>query len=121
MSKISSLIDRLQELASSAPAEHQSQLFRQVVAFRAMFKEQKVRFMEFLQLSEEYANSYLLDISAEIQQQSSYLNKLEGRLKTAKKLCGEVVEMKQFYESRTVAIMQDLRATGKAASCRPQR
>jgi hypothetical protein len=116
MKKLSSLIDRLQDLASSAPAEHQSQLLRQVVAFRATSKGQKERFMGFLQLSEEYANKYLLDISAEIQQQSSFLDKLEGRLEAARKLRGEAVELKTFYESGTVAIMQDLRATGKAAS-----
>jgi hypothetical protein len=118
MKKLSSLIDRLQDLASSAPAEHQSQLLRQVVAFRATSKGQKERFMGFLQLSEEYANKYLLDISAEIQQQSSFLDKLEGRLEAARKLRGEAVELKKFYESGTVAIMQDLRATGKAASPR---
>jgi hypothetical protein len=118
MKKLSDLIDRLQELASSAPAEHQFQLLKHVVAFRAMIKGQKERFMEFLQLSEEYANSYLLDISSEIEQQSSYLNKLERRLKAAKELRGDAVELKQYYESRTVAIMQDLRAKGEAASCR---
>jgi hypothetical protein len=72
--------------------------------------------MEFLQLSEEYANSYLLDISPEIQQQSSFLDKLEGRLEAAKKLRGEAVELQSLYESRTVAAMDGLRATGKAAS-----
>ena len=76
--------------------------------------------MEFLQLSEEYANRYLLDISAEIEQQSSFLDKLEGRLETAKKLREEVVDLQTLYVSGTVAAMQDLRAKGKAASCRSQ-
>ena len=62
MNKLSSLIDRLQELASSAPEEQRSQLLRQVVALRATSKKQKEHFTEFLQLSEEYANRYLLDI-----------------------------------------------------------
>ena len=56
MSKLSGLIDRLDELASLAPVEHQSQLSRQVVTLRAAFKKQQERCIEFLQLSEEYAN-----------------------------------------------------------------
>ena len=121
MNKLSSLIDRLHELASSAPAEHRSQLSDQVAALRATSEKQQEHYMEFLQLSEEYANRYLLDISAEIEQQSSFLDKLEGRLETAKKLREEVVDLQTLYVSGTVAAMQDLRAKGKAASCRSQR
>jgi hypothetical protein len=77
--------------------------------------------MEFLQLSEEYANKYLLDIDAYIQQQSSFLAKLEGRLEAAKRLRGEAAELQMLYESGTVATMKNLRATGKATPCRPQR
>jgi hypothetical protein len=116
MSKLSSLIDRLQELVSSAPAEHRSQLLTEVVALRATSKKQKEHFMEFLQLSEEFANRYLLDIFAEIKQQSSFLEKLEGRLEGAKTLRAEAGDLKKLYESKTVAAMQDLRATSKAAS-----
>ena len=76
MDKLSSLIDRLQELASSAPPQHRAQLLNQVVALRATSEKQKDHFTEFLQLTEEYANRYLLDISAEVQQQSSFLKKL---------------------------------------------
>ncbi|KAF8486446.1 hypothetical protein DFH94DRAFT_184318 [Russula ochroleuca] len=111
MNKLSSLIDRLQELASSAPAEQRAPLLRQVVALRSTSKKQHEHFMEFLQLSEEYANKYLLDISAEIQQQSSFLDKLERRLEAAKKLRGEAVDLQMFYQSGTVAIMENLRAT----------
>jgi hypothetical protein len=114
MNKLSNLIDRLQELASAAPAEHRSQLLRQVVELRATFKRQQERFIEFLQLSEEYANKYLLDISAEIQQQSTVLDNLEERLEAAKKLHEEAVDLQTFYESGTAAAMKDLRATGKA-------
>jgi len=113
MKKLSSLIDRLQELASSAPTEHQSQLMRQVRALRATSKKQQEHFEDFLQLSEEYANEYLLDIDAYIQQQSDFLAKLEGRLEAAKKLRGEAAELQTLYESGTVATMKDLRATGK--------
>ena len=121
MNKLSSLIDRLQELASSAPAERRTQLLRQVVELRVTSKKQQEHFMEFLQLSEEYANRYLLDISAEIQQQSSFLEKLEERLEAARKLRGEAVGLQLLYESETVATMRNLRATGKVVSCRPQR
>ena len=120
MNKLSSLIDRLQELASSAPAEHQSRLLQQAAELRATSKKQKEHFLEFLRLSEEYANRYLLDISDEIKQQSSFLERLEDRLEAAKKLRGEAIELKTLYESRTVATMKDLRATGNAASYRLQ-
>lgn len=117
MNKLSSLIDRLQELASSAPPKHRSKLLGQVAMLRAMFKKQQEHCVEFLQLSEEYANRYLLDISAEIQQQSDFLDKLEERLEAATKLRGEAVDLQMFYESGTVAAMENLRATGKAAFC----
>ncbi|KAF8486434.1 hypothetical protein DFH94DRAFT_184029 [Russula ochroleuca] len=111
MNKLSSLIDRLQELASSAPAERQTQLLRQVAELRVTSKKQQEHFMEFLQLSEEYANRYLLDISAEIQQQSSFLEKLEERLEAARKLRGEAVGLQMLYESGIIATMKNLRAT----------
>jgi hypothetical protein len=114
MKKFSNLIDRLRELATSAPTEHQSQLLRQVKILRAMSNSQQEQFMEFLQLSEEYANEYLLDIDAYIQQQSSFLAKLERRLEAAKTLRGEAAELQMLYESGTVATMKNLRATGKA-------
>ena len=121
MKKLDGLVDRLQELASSAPAEHQSHLFRQVAALRATSKKQKEHFTEFLQLSEEYANRYLLDISDEIHQQSSFLDRLERRLEAARKLRGEAADLQRLYESGTVATMKDLRATGRAASCHLQK
>ena len=117
MDKLSSLINCLEELASSTPAEHQSQLSIQVMALRAKSKKQQEHFIEFLRLSEEYANKYLLDISAEIDQQSFFLEKLEGRVETAKKLREEAVDLQRFYESETVATMENLGATGKASSC----
>ena len=112
MDKLSSLIDRLQELASSAPPEHRSQLLDQVVVLIATSEKRKEYFKEFLQLSEEYSNKCLLDISTEIEQQSTLLEKLEERLKAATKLCGEAVDLQMFYESGTVATMKNFRATG---------
>ena len=114
MNKLSSLIRCLQGLASSAPAEHQSQLLNQVVALHMTSRKQQEHFMEFLQLSEEYADKYLLNISAEIQQQSTFLDNLEECLEAAKKLCREAVDLKMLYESRTVVIMECLHVTGKA-------
>jgi hypothetical protein len=116
MKKLSSLIDRLQELASSVPTENQSRLLSQVKTLRATSEKQQEQFMDFLQLSEEYANEYLLDIDAYLQQQSSFLAKLERRLEAAKKLRGEAAELQMLYESGTVATMKNLRATGKASS-----
>jgi hypothetical protein len=114
MNKLDGLINRLQELASSAPPDHRPQLLNKVAALRTRFKRQQERLIEFLQLSEEYANKYLLDISAKIQQQSTILDNLEARLEAANKLQGDAVNLQMFYESGTVSIMKDLRATGKA-------
>ena len=121
MNTLTSLIDRLQELTSFVPAEHRSRLSNQVVALRVTSKRQREQFIEFLQLSEEYADKYLLDISAEIQQQSTVLDNLQERLEAAEKLRGEAVSLQMLYESGTVATMERFRATGKAASCRLQK
>ena len=115
INKQTNLIVHLQELASSAPADHRSHLLRQVVALRTTSKKQREHCLKFLTLSEECVNRYLLDISAEIQRQRSFLDKLEGRLETASKLRREAVDLKLLYESGTVATMKDLRTTGKAA------
>jgi hypothetical protein len=77
--------------------------------------------MEFLQLGEDCANRYLHHISAEIQRQSIFLDKLEARLEAAKKLREEAVDLQILYKSG-LANIEDLRATGKASvSCRLQR
>jgi division protein CdvB (Snf7/Vps24/ESCRT-III family) len=115
--KLDSLINRLQELASSAPTDHRSQLLNKVAGMRATFKKQQQRCIDFLQLSEDYANKCLLDIDDEIRQQSILLDNLEERLEAAKKLHGDAIDLQKLYESGTVASMNDLRATGKAV-CR---
>ena len=117
MNKLSSLIDRLGGLASSAPEKHRSQLSRKVATLRATFKKQQERCIDFLQLSEEYADKYLLDISTEIRQQSSFLDMLEKRLDMAKTLRQQAVDLRRSYESGTVATMKDVRTTGKTPSC----
>jgi hypothetical protein len=110
MNKLDGLINRLQGLVSSAPPQHRAQLLNKVAALRAAFKRQQERFIEFLKLSEEYADKYLLDISPEIEQQSTTLDNLKERLEAANKLHGEAVELQTFYDSGTVASMKDFRA-----------
>ena len=85
-----------------------------MAGLRETFEEQQARCIEFLQLTEDFANKYLLDIDAEIQQQSILLGNMEERLEAAKKLHGDVIDLQKLYESGTVASMNDLRATGKA-------
>ena len=114
ITKLDGLINRLQDLASSASIDHRPQLLNKVAALRETFKEQQERCIKFLQLSEDYANKYLRDIDAEIRQQSAVLDNLEERLEAAKKLHGDAVDLQMLYESGTVASMNDIRATGKA-------
>ena len=115
ITKLDGLINRLQDLASSASIDHRPQLLNKVAALRATFKKQQERCIKFLQLSEDYANKYLLDIDAEIRQQCTLLDNLEVRLEAAKKLHGDAVDLQMLYETRTVASMKDLRVSGKAA------
>ena len=114
INKLDGLINRLQELASSAPTDHRSHLLNKVSELRATFEKQQGRCIGFLQLSEDYANKYLLDIDDEIRQQRTLLDNLEERLEAAEKLHGDAADLQKLYESGTVASMSDLRATGKA-------
>ena len=50
-------------------------------------------------------------------QKASTVLDMEERLEAAKTLHDDAVDLHTFYESGTVAAMQDLRATGKAVSC----
>jgi len=86
-----------------------------VTALRATLEKQQDRCAEILRLSEDYADKYLLGIDAEIQQQSTLLGNLEERLEASKKLHGDADDLQMYFESETVASMNDLRApTGKA-------
>ena len=115
MNKHSDLVDHLQELASAAPMGHSPRLHRQVATLRTTFRRQQERCIEFLRLTEEYANRYLLDISAEIQQQSSFLDMLEKRLDMAKTLYGQAIDLRKSYEFGTAGAMKNGRNTGEAA------
>ena len=116
MNEFSGLIDRLQELGSSSPAKYRSQLSRQVATLCATFKKQQERYIEILELSEEYATRYLFDISTEIQQQSLLLDMLGKRLDMAKTLHGHAIYLRRSRESGIVNTMKDVSATGKTAS-----
>ncbi len=115
MDKLSDLIDRLEELASATPLDLRRQLYRQVASLRTAFRGQQKRYFEFLRLTEEYANRYLLDISTEIEQQSSFLDKLEKRLDMAKSLYYQADDLRKSYESGTKNVMKSVRETGEAA------
>ena len=114
MDKLSHLIDCLQELASASRSDHRRQLNRQVAALRTAFKRQQKRYFEFLRLTEEYANQYLLDISAEIEQQSSVLDVLEKRVDRAKTLYCQAVDLRRSYKSGTMDAMRSVREEGEA-------
>ena len=110
MEKLSHFLDRLQKLPPSAPAGHQSQ---QVAMLCATFKTHQVRSIDLLRLSEEFAGLYLLDISAEIQRQSSFLAVLKMRSDMAKTLRRQVVDLRRTYKFGTIAPMRDVRTKGK--------
>ena len=113
MDKLSGLIDRLEELACAAPSDYRPQLDKQVAALRKTYKSQRERCIQFLQLTGEYADRYLLDISAEIQQQSSFLEMLQRRLEMAETLYYQAIDLRKSYETGTVNVMKDACKTGK--------
>ena len=114
MDKLSRLIDRLEELASATPMDLRHQLYRQVTSLRTAFKGQQQRYFEFLRLTEDYADRYLLDISNEIELQSTFLDKLEKRLDMAKTLYHQADDLRKSYESGTMNTMKIVRETGGA-------
>ena len=116
MEKLSRLIDRLQELASATPLDRRCQLYRQVTSLRTAFKRQQQRYFDFLQLTEEYADQYLLDIAAEIKQQNSFLDKLEKRLDMEKTLFYRADDLRKSYESGTKKVMKSVREIGEATT-----
>jgi hypothetical protein len=109
---LSALINRLCDLARTAPLETQPQLHRQVAVLRAGFKRQQERCIAFLQLTEEYADRFLSDISEEIQQQTSFLEALERRLDMARSLRKQAVDLRQSYEVGTLDCIKEVRNTG---------
>jgi hypothetical protein len=112
MDKLSALIDRLSEIATTAPQEHHSQLIHQVDALRIDFNKQRNPYAAFLRLAKKYADRFLSDISEEIQQQSCLLDALEKKLDMAKSLRQEVVQLYKSYEVGTLDSIKKVRRTG---------
>jgi len=88
MNKLSGLIDRLEEIASSTPAENRSQLSRQVATLCATFNSTKIR------------------------QPSSSLDMLEKRLDVAMMLPRQAVDLQKPHESGTAGTVQIDAITG---------
>jgi hypothetical protein len=109
---LSTLINRLCSLADNAPQDIQPQLHRQVTTLRADLKKQEERCSAFLQLTKEYADRFLSDISEEIQQQSSFLEALERRVNMASRLREQVVDLRKSYEVGTLNSIKKVRHTG---------
>ncbi|KAI0261144.1 hypothetical protein BC834DRAFT_490885 [Gloeopeniophorella convolvens] len=79
MTRLSGLINLLEKLASSAAPERRPGVNRQVHVLRSSLKKQQERYIEFLQLSRDYADKFLLDISSTIIGQEEFLDTLEKR------------------------------------------
>ena len=114
LDKLSHLSGRLQEFASATSLNSRHQLYRQVALLRTAFRRQKKWYFEFLQLTEEYASRYLLDISVEIEQQRAFLDMLEKRLDMAKTLYRQAVDLRKSYESGTMDFVSSVCETGEA-------
>jgi DNA repair ATPase RecN len=112
MTRLSSLIDQLSELAATAPKEHYPELIRQVDALRTDLSKQQERYAAFLRLTKKYAERFLSDISDEIQQQSSLLEALQKRVDMAKTLHKKVVHLREEYEIGTLKCIKKVRNTG---------
>jgi hypothetical protein len=116
MSKLSALIDDAEALIASESARcylHiKIEMDRQVSELRENLEKQRERFTALLRLTKDYADLVLLDVSEEIQQQSSLLDSLERRLDMAKTLREEVVQLRKSYDVGTLDPIRKLRCTG---------
>ena len=119
MSRLSTLIHQLSELAITAPPEHRRQLTRRAAALRVDFKRQQDRFISFMRLSKRYADRCISDVSEEIQQQTSFLDALEKRLDMAKSLREQAVHLRKSYEVETLQSIKKVRRTGVYLSYLP--
>ncbi len=111
MNRLSTLIDRLSELADTASVEHRPELIRQVTDLCTDFNRQQERYAAFLQLMKEYADRFLSDISEKIQQQSFFLDALEKWLDMAKCLHEKVVCLRESYEVGTLKHIKKVQDT----------
>ncbi|KAI0261147.1 hypothetical protein BC834DRAFT_972927 [Gloeopeniophorella convolvens] len=111
MVRLSGLIDRLRGLASSAPPDRRHEVERQVHTLRNSFKKQQGRYIEFLQLTTDYANQYLLDISSTVMGQEEFLDTLEKRLDMAKERHTHARELLKSFESEIAGPVEDILRT----------
>ncbi|KAI0261155.1 hypothetical protein BC834DRAFT_491268 [Gloeopeniophorella convolvens] len=111
MTRLSGLIDLLENLASSAAPERRPGINKQVQVLRSSLKKQQERYIEFLQLSRDYANKFLLDISSTIIGQEEFLDTLEKRLDMAKELHTQAIRLRKSYENEIAGPVEDIRKT----------
>ncbi|KAI0261150.1 hypothetical protein BC834DRAFT_491052 [Gloeopeniophorella convolvens] len=111
MTRLSGVIGLLEKLASSAPPDRQPGINRQVNVLWSSLKKQQERYIEFLQLSRDYANKFLLDMSSTIIGQEEFLDTLEKRLDMAKELHTQAVVLQDSYRSEIAGPVEDILKT----------
>ncbi|KAI0055530.1 hypothetical protein BV25DRAFT_167734 [Artomyces pyxidatus] len=109
MRRLSALVDQVHELARSAPVQHRKPILSRVAELRAAYKKQQERCIDFLQLTQEYADRYLADISDEVRSQGAVLRALEQRLRMAKDLRAEVINLQNAFEKWTCGQLKSVR------------
>jgi hypothetical protein len=112
MSRLSALTDDAEAIAASADTLDRWLITYQVSELRRDLEKQRERFTALLRLIKEYADMVLLDISEEIQQQSSLLDSLERRLDMVKILREEVVHLRKSYEVEALDPIKKPRRAG---------
>ncbi|KAI0038182.1 hypothetical protein FA95DRAFT_1613571 [Auriscalpium vulgare] len=114
MKRLSTAISHVEELAGTAPAEHQASLQAQIVELHNALKRHQDRYEEFVKLSQEYAEQYLRDLSDEIRSQSAWLVLLERRLELAKTLRTDALDLKTSFEKGVCKELKGVRAAVRA-------
>ncbi|KAI0057572.1 hypothetical protein BV25DRAFT_1920044 [Artomyces pyxidatus] len=97
MARLSAPVDEFHALARAAPVEHRKPILARVAELRAAYKKQQERCIAFRQLTQEYADRYLADIS-------------DGDLRA------EVVSLKSVFEKGTCAGLKSVRKAVMAVS-----
>ncbi|KAI0062419.1 hypothetical protein BV25DRAFT_1915964 [Artomyces pyxidatus] len=116
MSRLCDLVEQIQELANSAPPGTRRAILDKVAVLRAAYKKQQERCIDFLQLTQDYADRYLKDIAGEIQSQGAMLRVLEQRLKAAKGLRTDVVDLQRAFKIGTFKGLKSVRKSVRGMS-----
>ncbi|KAI0055526.1 hypothetical protein BV25DRAFT_1833094 [Artomyces pyxidatus] len=109
MARLATLADEVQALGRSAPAAHRQAILGRAAALRDAHKQQQARCIEFLQLTQKYADRYLDDVSDDVHSQEALLHSLERRLNEAKALHSEVGGLRSEFEKGTCARVKSVR------------